>query len=387
MKILALILFTFLIISTSCDKDDNDTIPTLSSLEITDITPSTATSGGNITNDGGSNVTARGVCWSTSSNPTTSNSHTSNGTGTGGFTSLLTGLTEDTTYYVRAYATNSEGAVYGNEEIFKTEINVTLPTVSTNSITNITQTTATSGGNITSDGGSNVTARGVCWTTSQNPTTSDNTTNNGIGIGGFTSLLTGLTEDTTYYVRAYAVNSEGTAYGFQKQFIPSYWVGSPPAISCPLDVTSNSEPGVCGAVINFADASAIDTEDGALTTTQTMGPVSGSVFPIGNTIIIFSATDSDENTVTCNFTVAINDLEPPIAMCQDFTIELDASGMANIIPTDIDAGSTDNCTFTMSVIPNSFSYADVGENIVTLTVTDVSGNTATCVATVTVEDN
>ncbi|MGV6830629.1 MAG: hypothetical protein ACWA5P_03580 [bacterium] len=93
-----------------------------------------------------------------------------------------------------------------------------VPVVSTVAISNISETTADSGGNVTDDGGANVTARGVCWSTSQNPTLEDNTSNNGVGEGTFTSQITGLSENTQYYVRAYATNSEGTAYGQQQTF-------------------------------------------------------------------------------------------------------------------------------------------------------------------------
>ncbi|OPZ41555.1 MAG: hypothetical protein BWY95_02583 [Bacteroidetes bacterium ADurb.BinA104] len=72
---------------------------------------------------------------------------------------------------------------------------------------------------MTSDGGSSVTARGVCWSTSQNPTTSNSKTTNGTGLGTYTSHITGLSPNTTYYVRAYAINSQGTAYGEQRNFI------------------------------------------------------------------------------------------------------------------------------------------------------------------------
>ncbi len=88
-----------------------------------------------------------------------------------------------------------------------------LPTVSTSAVENVTTTTATCGGNVTSDGGANVTARGVCWSTNQNPTISDNHTTDGSGVGSFTSNISGLTAGNTYYVRAYATNSVGTAYG------------------------------------------------------------------------------------------------------------------------------------------------------------------------------
>ncbi|MGI6479784.1 MAG: FISUMP domain-containing protein [Salinivirgaceae bacterium] len=91
--------------------------------------------------------------------------------------------------------------------------NMSIPTLSTTEITNITQTSANSGGSITSDGGSDVTARGVCWSTNQTPTISDNITTDGTGVGMFSSILTDLSPNTTYYVRAYATNSKGTGYG------------------------------------------------------------------------------------------------------------------------------------------------------------------------------
>ena len=163
-----------------------------------------------MTDDGGLEVTARGVCWSTNSNPTISDSHSTDGNGTGNFTSIITGLEDNTTYYVRAYATNGVGTAYGNELTFATP---TLPTVTTIAVTNIDATSATSGGNVTDDGEATVTARGVCWSTSHNPTISDSYTTNGTGTGSFTSSLTNLTPNTTYYVRAYATNSVGTAYG------------------------------------------------------------------------------------------------------------------------------------------------------------------------------
>ena len=99
------------------------------------------------------------------------------------------------------------------------QLNTTaVPILITNNVTGITLTTALCGGNITSDGGTTVTARGVCWSTSQNPTIADNKTNDGIGIGSFTSSIAGLTTNSTYYVKAYATNSSGTAYGNQVSF-------------------------------------------------------------------------------------------------------------------------------------------------------------------------
>jgi hypothetical protein len=101
----------------------------------------------------------------------------------------------------------------------KEGVSIVAPTVTTNTpITSITQTTASGGGNVTSDGGASVTARGVCWSTSTNPTTANSKTTDGSGTGSFTSSLTGLSANTLYYVRAYATNSVGTSYGANVTF-------------------------------------------------------------------------------------------------------------------------------------------------------------------------
>jgi uncharacterized protein (TIGR02145 family) len=186
-------------------------VPTLTTSAVTLITQTTAISGGNITSDGGVEVTARGVCWSTHAVPTISDSKTINGTGSGSFTSSITGLTGNTTYYVRAYATNSEGTAYGQEISFRTS--PVLPQVTTDAPSATGTATGTGGGNVTNDGGAAITARGVCWNTSPNPTVANSKTSDGTGTGTFVSSITGLLANTTYHVRAYATNSVGTSYG------------------------------------------------------------------------------------------------------------------------------------------------------------------------------
>ncbi len=165
-------------------------------------------------------VTQYGHCWSsTNNNPTIYDSKTTLGTLNHPFqfSSVLTGLSPNTTYYIKAYATNSIGTVYNNMLSFSTQ-SLTIPTVTTTTITNIMDTAAISGGNVITDGSIAVTARGVCWSTNQLPTTSDSHTTNGTGTGSFTSNITGLIGTTKYYVRAYATNSIGTAYGNQVSF-------------------------------------------------------------------------------------------------------------------------------------------------------------------------
>jgi len=102
--------------------------------------------------------------------------------------------------------------------IFTEGSSTTLPTVTTSTVSSITSSTATCGGNVTNSGNATVTARGVCWSTSHNPTISNSHTTNGSGTGSFTSSMTGLSASTTYYVRAYATNSIGTAYGNEVSF-------------------------------------------------------------------------------------------------------------------------------------------------------------------------
>jgi len=179
--------------------------PSISSTSaIGSITTTSASSGGNISSDGGYAITARGVVWGTSPSPTVpSASSTTNGTGTGAFTSNISGLSAGTLYYVRSYATNSAGTNYGTEISFTTSAGSLATISATVAATSITSSAATSGGNITADGGSPITARGVVWNTSTSPTISLSTkTSNGTGTGAFTSNISGLSAGTLYYVRS-----------------------------------------------------------------------------------------------------------------------------------------------------------------------------------------
>ena len=192
-------------------------LPTVTTSSATDISYTSATVGGNVTNDGGASITERGVVYSTKQNPTTVNSKVISGNGMGSFTCNITNLQENTKYYVRAYAINKKGTNYGEQKSFTTTAYI-LPTVTTSSATNLSQTSATIGGNVTSDGGANVTERGVVYSTSQNPTTSNSKVICGSGEGDFSCTLTSLNSGTTYYVCAYAVNCKGTSYGNQIRF-------------------------------------------------------------------------------------------------------------------------------------------------------------------------
>jgi hypothetical protein len=180
----------------------SDAMPTVS---ITSISPfsSSANVSYSVTGNGGFAVTAMGVVWSTNQNPSleSNNGFTSDGPGTGDFSTVLSNLMPDTTYYVIAYATNSKGETsYSAQNVFKT---YKLSTFITTPPTDITSTSASSGGEFTGSWPL-IIARGVCWSTSPNPTTADSRTNNSNGTGNYVSSITGLVTHTTYYIRAWA---------------------------------------------------------------------------------------------------------------------------------------------------------------------------------------
>jgi uncharacterized protein (TIGR02145 family) len=194
-------------------------IPSLTTREIINISNITATSGGSITNNGGSAVSAKGICWSTSPNPTISDSKTTDGTGTATFASFMTGLSASITYYVRAYATNSTGTGYGNQQTFtSSSTSNTLPEVISNSVSSLTTIQATLNADVSSQGGGAVTERGAVWNTVGNPTVNSNRVPSGSGTGVYTVNLTGLIAGSNYYARAYAINNFGISYGDEIPF-------------------------------------------------------------------------------------------------------------------------------------------------------------------------
>jgi pectin methylesterase-like acyl-CoA thioesterase len=192
--------------------------PSDTTMPVTYISTTFATSGGIVLNSGNDAVTARGVCWSTVTTPTIADSKTADGSGSGAFTSSITGLTAGQTYYLRAYATNSAGTGYGNEVSFTTLAALAAPAVITDSVSNIVNTEAVGYGNVTEWGGTAITARGICWSTSHNPTTSNDNNTNGTTEGKYTAPIGGLTLGATYYVRAFATNNVGTSYGSEVSF-------------------------------------------------------------------------------------------------------------------------------------------------------------------------
>ena len=188
---------------------------TITTSDITEITASGTSCGGNITDDGGSDISARGVVWNNTSGVSLTNKlgSTTDGSGSGAFVSTIADLTANTTYYVKAYATNNKGTAYGEEKSFKT---IALATVVMGNITDITSNSATVDAEITDDGGSVVTERGFVWKSdASEPTINDNDgkLEVGSGTGVFSSSIGSLTNYTDYYIQAYATTANGTSYG------------------------------------------------------------------------------------------------------------------------------------------------------------------------------
>jgi len=210
-----ILLFALLIFACSTDSEGNPCIyePTLETNAVTDITETSATLNGVISivseNCDVPNNTEQGFVYSTEIQPTLEDIQVNvNGTN---ISTTIEGLTPNTTYYVRAFLTNNLGDFYGDEVSFITVAGQII--INTLPISNITTNSATSGGEILSDGNTNITAKGVCWGLINSPTVEDNFINNNDSTTTFESVIEGLSPNTEYFVRAFATNEFGTYYG------------------------------------------------------------------------------------------------------------------------------------------------------------------------------
>jgi hypothetical protein len=224
-----MLLIGLVFLMLSCRKWNLSKVPTVKTQSSTNVKYYSATINGTIIEDGGAEVTDRGFCWSTIPNPKLqSDSSRSVGAGNDSFSIEILNLVDGKKYYYRAYATNAVGTSYGDEIDFSTT--KVSPSLLTSPISDISISGASCGGNVTDDGGTPITARGVVWSTSQGPTVSLTTkTTDGNGTGIFKSSINGLKAATTYYVRAYATNSAVTSYGTEYSFTTlqgSLWIGS-----------------------------------------------------------------------------------------------------------------------------------------------------------------
>ena len=197
--------------------------PIVSTSPISNPDESSLVAGGSVTKAGVGSITVKGIVYGTSPNPVINGSGVemvNAGSGLGTYTCNLTGLLNGITYYIRAFATNSSNLTSYGGTVSYTSISMEKPTVVTQSVNGITNSTATVDGAISNDGGSPVTAKGFVWNSSGNPTLDSylGITDQGTGSSSFFVNLDGLQANTTYFVKAYATNGSGTGYGSQITF-------------------------------------------------------------------------------------------------------------------------------------------------------------------------
>ena len=219
------------------------------------VTATTATFNGMLIDIGSSPVTQYGLVWSTNTAPTINDNKTQLGSATGpvNFTSTLTGLIPSTGYYVRAYAVNNAGIFYTSQYAFYSATYYPPPSVTTGSVSNIGFTSATGAGSITSTNNSSITQYGHVWSSTNNiPTTNDSKTQLGSTASAinYSSSLTGLTQSTIYYVRAYAINNGGIAYGNVVTFTTT--ANLPPSVT--TGDPFYQPPGLANAIVVFPGA-------------------------------------------------------------------------------------------------------------------------------------
>jgi uncharacterized protein (TIGR02145 family) len=211
-----------LILFYACEKIEPERVIKVRTESVTDIQYTSSIAQGTLVDIGEEGIDQYGHCWSVTEDPENTGEYTTLGSrqSTGNFISHLENLTPGTQYYVKAYAHKRLTIEYGELVSFTTPAG-SLPTINTNVVTSVTMNSAICGGEVSSEGGYAVIARGICWNTTGNPTLENNSKGIGSGPGSFDTQLTGLTKRTTYYVKAYATNQQGTNFGSEAVFTTS----------------------------------------------------------------------------------------------------------------------------------------------------------------------
>ena len=195
-----------------------DTIPLVDTYVVKDVTQYSAVPSGQVLSGGGQEVMERGICYSTEPRPNIESPHVALGSGIGPFECQLTDLQPDTRYYVCAYAVCTKGVYYGDQLVFDTKM---LPmAVRTISVSDVTGSRVKAAGEVIRDGGYEVKECGFCWGVGHNPTIDGLHMKVDVRKCTFESYFSGLEKGQTHYVRAYAINEEGVAYGDELEFVP-----------------------------------------------------------------------------------------------------------------------------------------------------------------------
>ena len=218
--------------------------PEIVTLPVTNISFTSANFEAEVKYDGGVPILERGFCFSTQPNPTIQDNKYLVSGELGVFKLVMTELQPGTLYYVRSFAKNRKGLQYGNQVSFTT-VAYTPPTVITQDVGQVTTQSAQANGQVSDEGNTPVTERGFCFGQNRNPSVNDRKVDLGSGLGGFSYNFSGLSEGTTYYVRAYAINKKGIFYGEEKSFRTA--VTPPPPPPPPVVVvTPPASPGTGG---------------------------------------------------------------------------------------------------------------------------------------------
>ena len=197
----------------------DDSIPIVDTYTVKDITCFSAVPSGQVLSNGGQEVMKRGICYGTEPRPKIEGMHVELGSGVGPFECKLTDLLPDTRYYVCAYAVCTKGVYYGDQLVFDTK---ELPmAVRTIGVSDVTASRVMAKGEVIRDGGLEVTECGFCWGKEHNPSIEGLHIKASVGVGTFSYYFSGLEKGQTHYVRAYAVNEEGVAYGDELEFVPN----------------------------------------------------------------------------------------------------------------------------------------------------------------------
>ncbi len=310
------------------------------------ITLSSALVGGEVVSDGASEVTGRGIYWGTTGHDLPADGEeVALGTGTGTFSTELSDLDPNTTYYVMAYATNQAGTSFGAAEPFTTLTDV--PAVETSIPSSVTASSALVGGEVVSDGGADITGRGIFWGTGPDPAETGTEIPVGNGTGMFETILEDLEANTLYHVVAYATNSEGTSLGETKEFTT---LSYPPVVitAPPGNITTYSAV-IGGEVID--DGNSPVTERGLYWGTDDDPAESGQWISMGDGLGTFE--------------IELHDLIPQT----HYYVVASATSDAGTGFGDVIVFATDDIDRTVFV-PNAFVPSGLGENQVFMPVFD-----------------
>ncbi len=332
--------------TVSISYAQNNTAPTLANPSYSNLASRSVTLSDTISNFGSpSTINSRGFCYGTSSS---SLNTCLSGSSTNPFSLSLTNLNPGTTYYFKGYATNSAYLTgYSSTSSFVTPAEA--PTVTTSNVSNISPTSAQSGGQITSVNGSPISASGIVWGLSSNPTVSSYLGKTADGTSSasspWISYITGLSQGTTYHVRAYATNGAGTSYGSDVSFTTSYQNYALTVSKTGSGTISGTASGTAGNILSGCSSypCTVNVSSGA-SVSLTASPSAGYVFS--------NWSGACTGTGTCNFTMNSNKSVTATFSLAPYTLTVSKAGTGSGTITSSPSGISCGTTCSASFYPN-----------------------------------